>query len=247
VRSIRKTFGGLVAVNDVSFTVRKGEIVGLIGPNGAGKSTTFNLITGVLGPSGGDVLYAGERLPMRSPQKAARLGIARTFQHANVLPGMTVLENAALGAHLRGHAGVTAALLRLDRTEERKLLAIAEEQIERVGLGRFRDRPAGVLSLGQARLLEIARALSLNPALLLLDEPAAGLRQSEKRALSGLLSKLRGEGMTILLVEHDMGFVMGLTDHIVVLDFGTKIAEGRPSEIRVHPAVLEAYLGGVAA
>ena len=240
---IRKQFGGLVAVNDVSFAVKPGEIVALIGPNGAGKSTTFNLISGVARPTSGSVSFAGR--DVATARDVARLGMARTFQHVKLLPEMSVLENVALGAHLRGSAGLFRSLLRLDRADEAKLLAEARRQIERVGLAEHMHKPAGSLALGPQRIVEIARALCLDPRLLLLDEPAAGLRHLEKQQLAQLLSQLRAEGMSILLVEHDMGFVMGLTDHIVVLDFGTKIAEGKPDAIRTNPAVLEAYLGGV--
>jgi ABC-type branched-subunit amino acid transport system ATPase component/ABC-type branched-subunit amino acid transport system permease subunit len=241
----RKTFGGLVAVNDVSFDVKAGQILGLIGPNGAGKSTTFNLLTGDLRASSGAIRFSGsaiERLPARA---IAAQGIARTFQHVKLVPSMTVLENATIGAHLRGNAGVIKAMLRLDRAEEAHLLGEAARQLERVGLGAHMHKPASSLALGQARVTEIARALCLDPTLLLLDEPAAGLRYAEKQQLSLLLSKLRAGGLTVLLVEHDMDFVMNLTDRLVVLDFGTKIAEGIPAEIRVSPVVLEAYLGGV--
>jgi len=246
VEKARKTFGGLVAVNDVSFEVKAGEIVGLIGPNGAGKSTTFDLITGMNSLSGGRILFEGKPLAGRSPRDIARQGVARTFQHPKILPGMSVLENVALGAHQRGRGGVLQSILRLDRTEEAALLAEAMRQLERVGLAEFKDRPAGDLALGQVRILEIARALALDPVVLLLDEPAAGLRYGEKQELAALLKKLRGEGMSILLVEHDMSFVMELVDHIVVLDFGTRIAEGKPQEVRQNPAVIAAYLGGAA-
>ncbi|MCZ0737570.1 branched-chain amino acid ABC transporter ATP-binding protein/permease [Phreatobacter sp. AB_2022a] len=243
VDAVRKTFGGLVAVNDVSFAVRPGEIVALIGPNGAGKSTTFNLITGVTPVTSGAVRFAGRPIGGARPQLVAARGIARSFQHVKLLPDMSVLDNVALGAHLRGRAGFLRGLMRLDRAEEARLMGEAARQIARVGLAEHMHKPAGSLALGQQRIVEIARALCLDPDLLMLDEPAAGLRHLEKAALSQLLRQLRAEGVAVLLVEHDMGFVMNLTDHIVVLDFGTKIAEGPPDRIKTDPAVLAAYLG----
>jgi branched-chain amino acid transport system permease protein len=242
----RKQFGGVIAVNNVSFDVRSREIVALIGPNGAGKSTTFNLITGVLTSSGGSISVLGRNIDNAPPQEVARLGISRTFQHVKLVPDMTVLENVAIGAHLRGHSGALASMFRFDRADEARLLAEAARQIERVGLADQIDQLAGSLSLGQQRIVEIARALCVDPMLLLLDEPAAGLRHMEKQRLAALLRQLRDGGMSVLLVEHDMGFVMDLADRIVVLDFGTKIAEGTPQAIKTNPDVIKAYLGAAA-
>ncbi|MCA1451880.1 branched-chain amino acid ABC transporter ATP-binding protein/permease [Bradyrhizobium sp. BRP22] len=242
----RKQFGGVTAVNDVSFDVKAREIVALIGPNGAGKSTTFNLITGVLTATGGKIAVLGKDVEDAPPQEVVKLGVARTFQHVKLVPDMTVLENVAIGAHLRGHSGAVASMFRLDRADEAKLLAEAARQIERVGLTDQIDQLAGSLSLGQQRIVEIARALCVDPMLLLLDEPAAGLRHMEKQRLAALLRQLRDGGMSVLLVEHDMGFVMDLADRIVVLDFGTKIAEGTPDAIKKNPEVIKAYLGAAA-
>lgn len=243
IQAARKQFGGVIAVNDVSFDVQAREIVALIGPNGAGKSTTFNLITGVLRSSGGTISILGHNVDNAPPQDIARLGVARTFQHVKLVPDMTVLENVAIGTHLRGHTGAIASMLRLDRKDEAALLAEAATQIERVGLSGQMHQLAGSLSLGQQRIVEIARALCVDPILLLLDEPAAGLRHMEKQKLSALLRQLRSEGMSVLLVEHDMGFVMDIADRIVVLEFGTKIAEGTPMAVRANPDVIKAYLG----
>jgi branched-chain amino acid transport system permease protein len=243
VRRARKQFGGLVAVNDVGFEVRAGEILGLIGPNGAGKSTLFNLVTGVLRATRGEVLLRGERVDALAARAIARRGVSRTFQHVKMIAGMTVLENVALGAHLRGTRGVASAMLRLDRAEERRLLREAQMHLERIGMGAQRDELAGNLPLGAQRLMEIARALCADPVLLLLDEPAAGLRYREKQALAGVLRTLRAEGMAILLVEHDMDLVMGLVDRLVVMELGAKLTEGTPEAVQADPKVRAAYLG----
>jgi len=243
VQSARKEFGGLVAVNDVSFQVRAGEILGLIGPNGAGKSTTFNLVTGVLPATRGEVRLRGDAIHGLPSRTIASKGVARTFQHVKMIANMTVLENVALGAHLRGTSGVAAAMLRLERAEERRLLREAERQLRRIGMADHMHELAGNLALGPQRLMEIARALCADPTLLLLDEPAAGLRLKEKQALADVLRQLRGEGMAILLVEHDMDLVMGLVDRVVVMEFGTKLIEGTPQEVQASPAVRAAYLG----
>jgi branched-chain amino acid transport system permease protein len=243
---LRKSFGGLVAVNDIDLDIRCGEIVSLIGPNGAGKTTTFNLITGVDRPSAGRVRFNERDITGMPARLVARLGLARSFQHARLIPGMSVIDNVAIGAHLRGRAGPFRALMRLDREEEARLRREALVELERVGLANDAERAALSLALGRQRIVEIARALSSDPVLLLLDEPAAGLRHQEKAALAALLRKLADEGVAILLVEHDMDFVMGLCERVIVMNFGSKLAEGAPAAIARDPAVIEAYLGAVA-
>lgn len=243
VDHVTRRFGGLVAVDDVSFELRAGEILGLIGPNGAGKSTTFNLVTGLLPLSGGKVLVRDLDVDRAGPRGLLRAGVVRTFQHVKVNPQMTVLENTMVGAYGRTHRGFLAGLLGISRAEERQARQEALHQLRRVGLADKAGEAAGSLSLGQQRLLEVARALTADPVLLMLDEPAAGLRYQEKQALAQLLGDLRVDGVSVLLVEHDMSFLMELVDRVVVLNFGRKLAEGRPDEIRANPDVIEAYLG----
>jgi branched-chain amino acid transport system permease protein len=242
-----KRFGGLTAVDDVSFEVRSGEIVGLIGPNGAGKSTMFNLLTGTLPMTSGRVEFLGQDVTRLSQRAIARLGLGRTFQHVKLRPHMSLLDNVALGAHARTRAGIVRAGLKLDRAEEAQIVAEAWRQLDRIGLAERAHEQAGSLPLGTQRILEIARALAADPLLLVLDEPAAGLRQKEKQALGALLKRLRDEGVTVLIVEHDMDFVMKLVDRLVVMNFGSKLGEGPPAEVRADPRVQAAYLGAPAA
>ncbi len=239
-----KRFGGLVAVNGVSFDVNAGEIIGLIGPNGAGKSTMFNLLTGTAPMTAGRVQFLGQDVSGLAQREIARLGMSRTFQHVKLRPHMSLLDNVALGAHSRAHCGMLRAGFRLDRAEERQIFAEAQSQLERIGLGDRGHELAGSLPLGTQRILEIARALAADPVLLVLDEPAAGLRRKEKQALGELLRKLRDEGVTILIVEHDMDFVMKLVDRLVVMNFGSKLIEGLPAAVRADARVQAAYLGG---
>ena len=245
VQGAVKRFGGLVAVNEVSFDVNAGEIIGLIGPNGAGKSTMFNLLTCTMPMTSGQVRFMDRDIAGLPQREVARLGLARTFQHVKLRPHMSLLDNVALGAYARTGAGVLRAGLRLDRAEEQQVLQEAQRQLERIGLGDRSHEMAGSLPLGTQRILEIARALAADPVLLVLDEPAAGLRRKEKMALGELLRKLQGEGVTILIVEHDMDFVMKLVDRLVVMNFGSKLVEGVPAVVRADARVQAAYLGSV--
>jgi len=243
-QEVSKRFGGLLANDAISLTLHAGEIHALIGPNGAGKSTFFNLVSGVDAPDAGQVRLLGQPMTGQGARAYAARGLARTFQHVRLLPQRSVLDNVALGAYRRGSKGWLAAMTRRDRAEEAALLAEARAQIERCGLAAHAESPAGALALGQQRAVEIARALAADPAALLLDEPAAGLRHQEKQALAALLAQLRAQGLGILIVEHDMEFVMNLADRVTVLEFGQILAQGTPAQMQADPRVLAAYLGG---
>jgi len=245
VRGLTRTFGGLVAVSEVDLTVPEGAIFGLIGPNGAGKTTLFNLITGLLPPSGGSVTFAGQPVTGRRPHVITRLGMARTFQNIRLFGSLSALENVVVGTHCRTRSGVWGSVFRTGRTraEEAEAWAKARAELEFVGLADLVDAPAGGLAYGQQRRLEIARALATGPRLLCLDEPAAGMNETESEELIDLVRRIQRRGISVLIIEHDMHVVMNLCDRIAVLNFGRKLAEGTPAEIRANPDVIEAYLG----
>jgi ABC-type branched-subunit amino acid transport system ATPase component len=245
VQELRKTFGGLVAVRDVDFAVAAGRITALIGPNGAGKTTIFNLISGALVPTRGRILFDGAALPVGRPHAVAARGIARTFQLTRLFGEMTVLEHVLVGCHRRGRAGWGACAFRTRaaRQEEERLREEALEVLRLLHLEPRRDVVAAVLTYGEQRLVELGRALGLRPRLLLLDEPGAGLGREEQAGLGAAIQAIRDRGTTVLLVDHHMDFVMDLSDHVLVLSYGEKLAEGPPEAVRRHPAVIAAYLG----
>lgn len=244
VTGVTKRFGGLTAVSKLDFALSAGEILGVIGPNGAGKTTTFNVIAGMYAADEGEIRFDGERISGMPPHQIARRGVMRTFQHNRPFEGLSVLENVLVGAHTRfGRNPFSTAAA----AEEREQRAEAERLVEFVGLGELRDAPVDRLSFGQGRLLEIARALAGSPKLILFDEPAAGLTAPEIERIAAVIRGISQRGIAVLLIEHDMHFLLPLAHRVVVLNFGAKIAEGTPDAVRSHPAVVDAYLGDAAA